>query len=114
MAIPPGSRTFQIGSLPLLNTLLYGNSPAQVMAGELFQTLARYADTRNDCRPEEQPVIGMIWDEVPGLDWLESTNQSHAVEAEPDTTAQKPAHQAAIQQDLAIIAVADQAELADL
>ncbi len=109
-----GSQTFQIGNLPVLNTLLYWNSPARMMTEQVFQALARNADTRNDCVPEDRPVSGLLWDVVPGLDWLESSSQTQAVGSEPEPMAKKPAHQAANQQDVSNVAVADQAELADL
>ena len=113
MATIAGSQTFQIGNLPVLNNLLYWNSPSRMLTEQVFQALARNADTRNDCVPEDRPVIGLLWDALPAFDWPESPSQSQAVGSEPEPMAKKPAHQAANQQDVSNVAVADQAELAD-
>jgi hypothetical protein len=39
-----GGQLFQIGCLPLLNTLLYRNSPGLIAADRLFSAFARASD----------------------------------------------------------------------
>src|SRR5437879_158101 len=47
-AMQPAGQMFEIGTLPYFNALLYENSPAQLAANELFQTLALRTDARDD------------------------------------------------------------------
>ena len=41
-------QAFQIGSLPVLNTLLLQNSPRQLAADRLFSALTRFGDVIGD------------------------------------------------------------------
>ncbi len=94
VATTAGSQTFQIGNLPALNTLLYWNSPAQMMAEQMFQALARRADALNDRRPVDQPLRDLVWDAGPRLDWLDVPSQSQAVVTQPGLAAEEPDQQA--------------------
>ena len=73
--IQPMGQTFQIGSLPLLNSLLYRNSPGTIAAERLFLPLADSANAPVDFGLVNQSLSSLIWDTSPGLDWLEAMNQ---------------------------------------
>jgi hypothetical protein len=111
MAIPAVDQMFQMGILPVLNILLYRNSPAQLATERFFQALAYSADTPHDFGLLSQPFNRMIWNENSGLDWLPSASQVPAVGAETDqcvgTINQKGTNQQSVEErnaemDLAI------------
>ncbi len=74
--LPSGGLAFLIGNLPLLNSLLYRNSPAQLLTSELSLVLARSTSNLED--------LGMffgnaIWDTIPESDWSNTPGQSPTV-----------------------------------
>ncbi len=102
---PPGGQTFLIGNLPLLNTLLYWNSPAQLMAEQVFLTLARSTIAPAYFDLARESLSNIIWNEASDPDWLNASNQPQAVGREIDTFAgpleqafnrQEPLHVSAV------------------
>ena len=80
--IQPFGQTFQIGNLPLLNALLYQNSPGTLAAERLFQALVRIADDSADPHLVNRSLSRLIWDATPGLVWLEGTSELPSAESE--------------------------------
>jgi hypothetical protein len=71
-ATQPLGQTFQIGNLPLLNSLLYQNSPGTLAAERIFLDSAARANI-----PANLGLVkptSLIWDAVPELDWLVARN----------------------------------------
>ncbi len=81
-ATQPLGQSFQIGNLPLLNFLLFQNSPGTLSADRLFLALVRSADDASDPHLVKRSFSSLIWDASPGLDWLEGISQLPAVESE--------------------------------
>jgi Bacterial Ig-like domain (group 2) len=72
----PLGQTFQIGNLPLLNNLLYQNSPGAPAVDRLFLALVRSADDTADPKLITRSLNSLIWDAFPGLDWLGALSES--------------------------------------
>ena len=113
MAVPPVGQMFQIGNLPLLNTLLYRNSPAQLAQERIFQALSGSTDVPSDLGLVDPSIIGLIWDEVSALDWLPAPSRFPEVRKELCPFAETPEQQAFDHQEGSHIAVMDKA-FADL
>ena len=81
---PPGGQTFLIGNLPLLNTLLYWDSPAQLMTEQVFLALARSTVASAYVDLVRQSLSNIIWNGASDPDWLDASSQPQAVGREID------------------------------
>ena len=68
-------QVFQIGNLPLLNTLLYRNSPGELTADRLFLALANGVDAPTSLGLVNLSLSSLMWDAALGLDWLAGPGQ---------------------------------------
>jgi hypothetical protein len=98
---------FQIGSLPLLNSLLYRNSPRELTADRLFLALVNSAYGPADLGWLSQSFSSLIWDATPGLDWLDGPNQLAAAGTGAGSNIRIPVQQATDQKGASDIAFAN-------
>jgi hypothetical protein len=108
-------QVFQIGNLPLLNTLLFRNSPGDLAADRVFLALAQGADAPANLGLENPSLGSLVLDAAPGLDWLAAPGLFPEVGKETDLFARTPDPHAIDQQKVQHNAVTDMAfvDLAD-
>jgi hypothetical protein len=80
-------QVFQIGSLPLLNTLLHWNSPAQVAVDRLFLALVRETDAPADPNSLNLTQDNLWNDAALRQKWLTIPTQADILETRPFSSA---------------------------